>query len=69
MFLLAAPAAWTWVANISTSLLVVWGLTPENNSYEDLGIVCIALVFSYLLFQAGKQGCRLYMALKNRAEV
>jgi len=70
MFLLAAaPSAWVWVTNISTGLLLAWGLAPEENPYEDTGFVCIALVSVYLIFQAAKQSRRLYVAIKTMKEV
>jgi len=72
MFLLpTVPAICHWMVTISSAvpLLWLWFQPAQSSPYEDLGIICIALVFLYLLFQAAKQGRRLYLTLKNRAEV
>jgi|GEM_PF-6368864 len=69
MFLVAAPVAWSWVTNISTSLLIVWGLTPEKDPYEDIGIVAIGLVFVFLVYQAIKLGRKFYATMKIMKEV
>jgi len=67
--LLAASKLWTWVINIGSSLLVFVGMQSEPNPYENIGYVCIALVFLYVVAQTFRQSRRLMTAIKTRKEV
>ncbi|MDQ6951331.1 MAG: hypothetical protein Q9M26_06680 [Mariprofundales bacterium] len=66
---LAASSAWQWIANIGSSVLLTLALSPEPDPYANLGMVCIALVLVYALYQLFVQVRRLIIVLRKQREV
>lgn len=61
---------WPWLATIGSTLFMFLGMNPEPkpDPYADLGIICIALVFLYLIYQTIKHVrsyCRIKKSLKE----